>query len=74
MKPLFDYLDDFKAEVNQRFDILEKKVDVLQATADALAKEVKDMRDEHIILYRRLELLESWAKKVSQKLDIPLPN
>lgn len=45
----------------------------LQASVDNLAKMVKDFRDEHIVVHRRLETLEAWAKKVSEKVGIPLP-
>jgi hypothetical protein len=40
---------------------------------DSLAKIVKDFRDEHIILHRRLETLEAWAKQVAKQTGIPLP-
>ena len=54
---------------------LASKEDVraLQTSIDGLAKMVKDFRDEHIIMHRRIQTLESWAKKVSEKVRIPLP-
>jgi regulator of replication initiation timing len=73
-KPLFEYFDGMKSEITDRLDNMEKKVDVLQTSVDNLTKMVKDFRDEHIILHRRLETLEKWAKQVSEKLGISLPN
>jgi len=59
LKPLFEYLDDFKLEVNERFDRVEGKVDVLQTSVDGLSKQVKDIGEEHIILRQRVEVLET---------------
>lgn len=73
LKPLFDYMDEKFAQIDERFDRVEKKVDALQQAVDALRKEVKDFSDEHIVLYRKIEVLEEWAKKVSEKVGIPLP-
>jgi hypothetical protein len=73
LQPLFDYMDEMKAELKADIGRLDKKVDHLQATVDSLAKLVKDFRDEHIVMHRRLELLEKWAKQVSEKVGIPLP-
>ncbi len=73
LKPVFDYLDDFKAEVSGRFDSLENQVHQLQTSVDGLAKWFENYRDEHIVLYRKAEILEEWAKKVAAKTGIPLP-
>ena len=73
LQPVFEYMDKKFAEVDERFDKLEKKVDTLQSAVDALTKEVRDFRDEHIVLYRKVEVLEQWAKQVSAKVGIPLP-
>ncbi len=73
LKTLFDYFDEQHAEYKRDTVRLEKKVDDLLTSVDNLAKMVKDFRDEHIILHRRLEVLESWAKQVSAKVGIPVP-
>ena len=57
--PLFEYLDEFKGEVSQRFDKLESKVDILQTSVDGLAKKVQDIGGEHIVLKHRVEILET---------------
>ena len=38
---------------------IEHKVDILITAVDNLAKLVKDFRDEHMVLHRRLEVLEN---------------
>jgi len=37
-----------------------------------MAKLVKDFRDEHVVLYHKVQALEDWAKKVAEKLGISL--
>jgi prophage DNA circulation protein len=54
------------------FLALRGDVRTLQTSIDGLAKLVKDFRDEHIVLYKRIETLENWAKKVAEKLGISL--
>jgi len=73
LKPLFEYLDEFRSEVNTRFDKLEGKVDSLQTAVDNLALMVKGFQEEMIANRRRIDILEEWAKKVAEKTGIPLP-
>ena len=61
-------------DIDERFDKLEENQRVMQTSIDNLAKMVKDFRDEHIIIHKRLEVLEEWAKQASKKLGISLPN
>ena len=72
-KPLFNYLDEMKAELKADIAVVDDKVTNLTTTVDNLAKMVKDFQEEHIIMRKRLEVLEAWAKKVSDKVGIPLP-
>ncbi len=74
LKPVFDYLDEMKAEMQSEFKNVKEDIRVLQVSVDNLTKMVKDFRDEHIVLHRRLEVLEKWAKEVSDKVGIPLPH
>lgn len=73
LEPLFKYLGEIKDELKSDICRIEDKVDILQTSVDGLAKLVQDFRDEHIILHKRLEVLEEWAKEVSKKFNIPLP-
>ncbi len=72
-KPLFDYLDERFGEVKADIaEVKESNVQILTAV-DGLTKMVKTFQEEHIIMRKRLEVLEAWAKKVSEKVGIPLP-
>jgi archaellum component FlaC len=72
-QPLFEYLDDKLGDLKTDIKEIDKKVDTLQTSVDGLTKIVKDFQDEHIILRRKVELLETWARQVSEKVGIPLP-
>ena len=72
-KPLFTYLDDMKAELKADIATVDEKVERVITSVDGLAKMVKDFQEEHIIMRKRLEVLETWAKKVSEKVGIALP-
>lgn len=73
-KPIFDYLDEKFVANDKRFDKIEADLSGLISAVDRLAKLVQDFRDEHLIIHKRLETLEHWAKEVSKKLGISLPS
>lgn len=73
LQPLFEYMDEKFAKIDERFEHIEKKVDGIQTSVDNLTKMVKDFHEEIIVTRRRLDVLEAWAKKVSEKIGIPLP-
>ena len=64
---------DDVGQLKEHISRVEEKVDSLITSVDGLAKLVKDFRDEHIVLHRRIEMLETWARKVSAQVGIPLP-
>ena len=72
-KPLFEYLDERFGEVKADIAAVDEKIERTLTNLDGLAKMVKTFQDEHIIMRKRLEVLEAWAKKVSEKVGIPLP-
>lgn len=70
MEEVFPTRDEIVSK--SEFFALREDVRTLQTSIDGLAKLVKDFRDEHIVLYKRIETLENWAKKVAEKLGISL--
>lgn len=72
-KPLFEYLDDKFGKLEADIAEVKKSNAQILTNVDGLAKMVKTFQDEHIIIRKRLETLEAWAKKVSEKVGIPLP-
>ncbi len=73
LTPLFTYMDEKFSHLEDRLDSMDGKLITIQTSTDNLTKIVKDFQDEHIILRRKVEILETWAKQVSAKLGIPLP-
>jgi len=74
LKEDIQYVKEDVSQVKENVAKLEVKVDTLITAVDGLVKLVKDFRDEHIVLHRRIETLEKWAKKVSEQVGIPLPS
>ena len=70
---LFQYLDEQFGVVKTEISTVKAGVQTLQTSVDGLTKLVRDFQDEHILLRRKVELLENWAKEVSKKVGIPLP-
>lgn len=73
LKPIFDHMDEMEGRLKSEISEVKESVKLLQTSVDSLAKMVKDFRDEHVIIHKRLEILEEWAKQVSKKLGISLP-
>lgn len=77
-KPIFDYLDEMKAELKADIKTeiiaeLSPKIDKLQTSVDNLTYMVKGFQEEMIVNRHRIDRLEQWARQVSEKTGIPLP-
>jgi uncharacterized coiled-coil protein SlyX len=59
LQPIFDYLDEFKAEIKARFNELERRVSNLENSVDRLTKIVTTMQDEFTVINHRVDRLES---------------
>jgi hypothetical protein len=68
-----EQLLDLKLEpINIKLTAIEEIVSGHTATLDALARDVKVLRDEKAISVTRFERLEHWAHQVGEKLGIKL--
>ncbi len=67
------HLDGQFRDFNQRLSRVESKVDVLQTSIDNLTRMVKGFEEEMIVNRNRIDVLEKWARQVSEKVGIPLP-
>ena len=72
-KPLFKYLDEKFGQLGADITEVKESNNQILTSVDGLTKMVKTFQEEHIIMRKRLEVLETWAKKVSEKVGIPLP-
>ena len=71
---LFKYIEGFRQETSNRFDIIESEVISLQSIPDEVASRFSHMQDEQAARDSQWNRLIEWARKVSEKTGIPLPD
>jgi hypothetical protein len=69
---LFKYMEEFRAEVNQRLDAQDKKIDAIYNILDAHLKKIEDILIENAARDRQQERLEKWVFQIADKLDLKL--
>jgi hypothetical protein len=73
---LFKYIEEFRLEVNQRFDETATKssLDRLTSTIDGFVKRLDDNETEQLSRDAQFDRLLEWAREVSKQTGIPLKN
>lgn len=73
---LFRYIEDFRSEVNEKFEQMATKdsVDRLTATVDALIGYYKEQEAEQAARDAQWNRLIEWAREVSKKTGVPMPD
>ena len=73
---LFKYIEDFRSEVNSKFDdtASQASLDRLTNTIDGFVKRLDDNEIEDAAMKNQFNRLLEWARKVSEKTGIPLEN
>ncbi|MFZ1361056.1 MAG: hypothetical protein WAS27_03485 [Candidatus Saccharimonadales bacterium] len=73
---LFKYMQDFRAEVNERLDDTAKKSDVdnLRNTMDDFIRQLTNTQAEQSARDAQWNRLLEWAREVSKKTGVPLPD
>ena len=69
---LFKYLEDFRAEVNGRFDENRKAHDDIRGAVAELGGELKDYHAELPALGNKVDRLERWIQQVAQATGVQL--
>ena len=75
---LIEYLDKkfaqtaAKQEVNARFDVVEKRLDVLTNAVDNYMRLGESYFQEMVVLSRKVERIEGWVRKIADKIGIKL--
>jgi archaellum component FlaC len=67
------HMDEKLGDITVRLSGLEDKLNTLQTSVDNLTHTVKGFQEEMIVNRNRIDVLEKWAKQVSEKIGIPLP-
>lgn len=71
---LFKYIQEFRSEVNGRFEETQASIDRLTSTIDSFVKRLDDAETEQGARDIQFARLLEWAQKVSKKTGIPLEN
>lgn len=73
---LFKYIEEFRHETGKRFDDTASKTQVnhLIDTVDSFAGHAKDQEIEQAARDAQFARLVEWARKVSAKTGVPLPD
>lgn len=73
---LFKYIEEFRTEVNTRFDETASRdsMDRLVNILDGFLKRLDDNETEQSARDLQFERLLEWAREVSEKTGIPLKN
>ena len=68
--PLFTYLDEKFKHIDQQFLEQKQSFNSLQTSVDGLAVIFKKYYEEQKVMTHRLERVEDWIKKVSDKIGV----
>ncbi|HEU0266556.1 MAG TPA: hypothetical protein VFQ70_02940 [Candidatus Saccharimonadaceae bacterium] len=71
---LFGYIVDMDKRIDSRFDKVEADIRALRDTPVAIAKRLDDNDDEQAARDAQFARLVEWARKVSKKTGVPMPD
>jgi hypothetical protein len=73
---LFKYIEEFRSEVNRRFDETAPKssMDHLINTLDGFLRRLDDNEIEQAARDLQFNRLVEWAREVSKKTGVPMPD
>jgi len=73
---LFKYIEDFRSEVNSKLDRKAESSDLdrLINTMDNFIRQITDNDTENAARDAQFARLVEWAREVSKKTGVPLPN
>ena len=69
---LFKYIEDFRGEVNQRFDEQDAKIDNIYRILDNHLKRIEDIMQENSVRDMQFERMERWIHQLADKANITL--
>ena len=71
---LFKYIVDMDKRIEGRFDSIESDISELRNLPDAIGGRFDDTDDEQAARDAQFARLVEWAREVSKKTGVPLPN
>lgn len=69
---LFKFMEEFRSDVNTRFDAVGLRVDHGTSLIDGLSKQLVEYHQELLMMGRKVDRLERWIHQVAQEADVKL--
>ncbi len=71
---LFKYMQEFRKEVNEKFEktATKESVEVLTNIVDAYAKKADDYFQEMVMLSHKVDRMERWIQEIAEKTGVKL--
>ncbi len=67
---LFKYMKRCFDQVDQRFDIQDKKIDEITGAITELGRQLRDYYQNMILLARKVNRLERWTHKIAKQTGV----
>lgn len=69
---LFKYMQEMRLEMNDRFEVQDKKIDNLTGAVAVLAAQIREYHQEMIFLTHKVERLERWIHEIAKQTGMKL--
>lgn len=69
---LFKYVQDMRLEMNERFEMTNRRIDDVGAAVAELAAQVRDYHNESILLNRHVDKLTEAIKQIAAETGVKL--
>ena len=69
---MFQYIQEFRTEINDRFDATDKRFDYSQSQMDGLTKLITDYNQEMLMIAHKVDRLERWINQIAVKTGVTL--
>jgi hypothetical protein len=70
IKKLTAYQLEVFKDVFVTSDVFDEKINKLQSSVDNIAKDVKVLKDDNLVMNHRVKKIENWVDKASPKLGL----
>ena len=70
---LFKYIQDFRGEVNLRFEKTDGRIDALTSSIDGFIKRIDHYETEQAARDHKIDRLERWIEEIAKKTGVKLP-
>jgi DNA-binding ferritin-like protein len=69
---LFKYMEEFRSDVNKRFDETNERIDNVMNAVMAFAKQQEISDEERLVMGHQLDRLDAWVHQLADKIGVTL--